>query len=218
MRQAMDKSYIDRHLVVDRYVSGDLTANEREDFEERLAWDDELVDEVDLAERLRDGMRQAGEKSSAERRPAGRRLFQLPLAAAASFAAGLAASSLFLGQQAAVVQTDDQQYSTSVVALDVMRGTARQQIAVNPRSFVVFMISVDPGYQSYRVEVIRPGEPEPVWVQDDMVPGYSQSLAIGIPGSRLQAGHFVATVFADTGDATSPVREIPFEVFVTPEE
>jgi len=49
----MDKQYIRTHLVVDRYLQGALSAREVAEFEERLTWDEELLDELDLAEHLR---------------------------------------------------------------------------------------------------------------------------------------------------------------------
>ena len=53
----MDRKYIDMHLVIDRYLQESLAEGEKADFEERLVWDQELIDELDLAERLREGLR-----------------------------------------------------------------------------------------------------------------------------------------------------------------
>ena len=55
----MDKKYIERHGMVDRYLQGTLPESEVAGFEERLTWDQELLDEVELAERLRAGLRGA---------------------------------------------------------------------------------------------------------------------------------------------------------------
>ena len=55
----MDTNYIDMHLLTDRYLQGTLADGEKAEFEERLVWDQELIDELDLAERLRDGLRES---------------------------------------------------------------------------------------------------------------------------------------------------------------
>ena len=55
----MDRNYINQHLLVDRYLNNSLDQAELDAFEERLVWDRELIDEVELAERLRDGLKRA---------------------------------------------------------------------------------------------------------------------------------------------------------------
>ena len=89
----MDENHIKRHLVVDRYLQGTLSKGEAAEFEERLVWDRELIDELDLAERLRAGLREAiggkGYAAAAGRVSIGdwlSTLFSVPqYAAAASF-------------------------------------------------------------------------------------------------------------------------------------
>ncbi len=58
----MDRNYMNLHLVVDRYLQGTLQDDEKTEFEERLLWDEELMDELDLAERLREGLRASAEQ------------------------------------------------------------------------------------------------------------------------------------------------------------
>jgi hypothetical protein len=55
----MDRKYINTHLLTDRYLLGTLTEGELAEFEERLVWDQELIDDVELAEKLRDAVRRS---------------------------------------------------------------------------------------------------------------------------------------------------------------
>ena len=49
----MDRQYIRDHAVIERYLSGALTAEEEQAFEEAYLGDQELLDQVQAAERLR---------------------------------------------------------------------------------------------------------------------------------------------------------------------
>ena len=62
----MDSNYLNMHLTVDRYLRDALTDVEKAAFEERLLWDNELIDEVDLAERLREGLQAAAKEPDGE--------------------------------------------------------------------------------------------------------------------------------------------------------
>ncbi len=53
----IDKTYMTRHLTIDRYLQGNLSDEEIIEFESRLAWDQELGEDLDLAERLQFGLR-----------------------------------------------------------------------------------------------------------------------------------------------------------------
>lgn len=53
----MDRKYIDMHLLIERYLQGSLAEAEQVEFEERLVWDQELMDELSLAERMREGLK-----------------------------------------------------------------------------------------------------------------------------------------------------------------
>ena len=59
----MDTNYIKMHLVIDRYVQGKLTDDELPEFEERLVWDQDLQEQVELAETMRDWLRASVEEN-----------------------------------------------------------------------------------------------------------------------------------------------------------
>ena len=50
----MDRQYIRDHAVIERYLSGALTAEEERAFEEAYLGDQELLDQLQAAERLRE--------------------------------------------------------------------------------------------------------------------------------------------------------------------
>ena len=223
----MDRNYIEQHLLVDRYVQGRLDGSELDEFEERLAWDESLLDEVRLAEHLRDGLREA---SAARARVAQSPGFDLvatvagllavpQFAAAASF---LLAVTLMAGVFMSPLvnvggQAGTPQLQTDIVPLFTTRGEDVPEVAVDPDHWTVLLVDVMGDYAAYRATV-RKDEPDadPVWMQDGLTPTYPDSLAVGMPGSVLAAGRYLLTIEgvmpADTGDGTYKLlREIPFE-------
>jgi hypothetical protein len=223
----MDRNYIEQHLLVDRYIQGRLDGSDLDEFEERLVWDESLVEEVRVAEHLRDGLQQASAARSRVAQAPGFDLvamlsgiFAVPqFAAAASFllavtlTAGVFMSPLVnVGGQAGTpaLQTD-------IVPLFTVRGEDAPEVAVDPDHWTVLLVDVRGDYTAYRATV-RKDEPDadPVWTQDGLVPTYPDSLAVGMPGSTLAAGRYLLTIDgvlpADTGAATyERIQEIPFE-------
>lgn len=223
----MDRNYIEQHLLVDRYVQGNLDGSELDDFEERLVWDESLIDEVRLAEHLRDGLRQSSITRARDARSPGfdfvamvSGILAVPgYAAAASFllavmlTAGVLMSPLVnIGGQAGTPAL-----GTDIVPLFATRGADEVEITVDPDHWTVLLVDVMGDYPAYRA-TIRKDEPgaDPVLMQDGLMPTYPDSLAVGMPGSTLPAGRYLltieGTVPADNGDATYKlIQEIPFE-------
>jgi len=222
----MDREYIDMHLVIDRYLQGTLAEGEKAEFEERLVWDQELIDELDLAERLRDGLREsvADDKYTTSygnfgivARLSG--LWSVPqYAAAASF---LLAVTLTAGVLLNPFMTDggsqgNQATPTEIVPLLVVRSATAQTIVVNENAWTVLLVDVTGNYDSYRVTV-RKDEfgGEPFWMQDALTPTYPDALAIGMPGNVLVAGRYVLSLEgardAGTGEKTyEHIQDIAF--------
>ena len=222
----MDKSYIDMHLLTDRYLQGSLTEGETEDFEERLVWDQELIDELDLAERLRDALKAsvAEDRYSAGPGKAGligrfTGILAIPqYAAAASFAlAVMLTAGVLLNPLMPDGDTGDLP-TTNIVPLFVVRGASpAQEIQFNDASWTVLLVDVTGSHNAYRVTVRKAGaDSEPVWMQDDLRPTYPESLAIGMPGNLLADGEYVLIVegVVDTANgqaAYEHIQDIPFE-------
>jgi hypothetical protein len=223
----MDRNYIEQHLLVDRYVQGSLEGSELDEFEERLVWDESLIDEVQLAEHLRDALRAASVARSGVDRAPGFDLVAMVsgflavprFAAAASF---LLAVILTVGVLMSPLmylrdQAGTSAHQTDIVPLFTTRSGDVMEVAVDPDHWTVLLVDVTGDYPAYRVTVRRddPGA-DPIWMQDDLTPTYPESLAVGMPGSVLAAGRYVLTIEgavpADTGGATyTLVQEIPFQ-------
>lgn len=208
----MDRNYIDRYLVVDRYVAGDLTQSESDEFEDRLVWDKELVEEVDIASQLREGL-QAVAADTEEPQPVNRApttgfLGAGRLALAASFVAGALGTSLVINQMAVTVP--DGNMPTQVVALELLRSTTGQEIAVGSGGMTVLMVSVDGSSSSYDVELVSADVADPIWTQSGLVPGYTMSLAVGINNQQIRPGRYSLRVYAEIEGDRTLIQEIPF--------
>jgi hypothetical protein len=223
----MDTKYMEMHLVVDRYLQGALSGNEVARFEERLTWDQELIDELDLAERLRDGLREVTEEGSytvaADRVGIGdwlSNLFFVPqYAAAASFALAVALTSgVLLNPFGAGRDMDGFRATpTEIVPLVVVRGATATPVVFSAGTQLVLLVDVTGFHASYRV-AIRADQPgaSPFWTQDDMRPTYLESLAVSMPGDLLEAGPYVLTVegvsTSDDGEKIyEHIQDISFE-------
>lgn len=223
----MDEKYIKLHFVVDRYLQGTLSGGEVAEFEERLTWDRKLIDELDLAERLREGLREVTRAGSytvaADRASIGdwlSNLFSVPqYAAAASFALAVTLTAgVLLNPLGAVRGTDGFQATpTEIVPLVVVRGATASPVVFSPGTQLVLLVDVTGSHASYRVTIRadRPGA-SAFWTQDDMLPTYLESLAASLPGSLLEAGPYVLTVegvsTSDGGEKTyEHIQDISFE-------
>ena len=215
----MDMNYIEQHLLVDRYIQGKLEESEQDAFEERLVWDQSLVEDVQLAEHLRDGLKgvSAAQADVADSpgfdlvaTVAG--LFAVPqFAAAASF---LLAVTLTIGVLTSPFvnlggQSGTPALQTDIVPLFTTRSENAVEIAIDPGTWTVLLVDVMGDYPAYRVTV-RQDEPgaEPVWMQDGLLPTYPESLAVGMPGSALATGRYVLTI---EGELTSDTGETTYE-------
>jgi len=223
----MDRNYIEQHLLVDRYVQGKLEGNELDEFEERLVWDESLIDEVRLAEHLRDGLREPSVARARDARSPGLDLIAMMsgvlavpgFAAAASFVLAVALTAgVFMSP---LVNVGDEAEmpapQTYIVPLFNTRSEVLPEVAIEPDHWTVLLVDAKGDYGAYRA-TIRKDEPdsEPVLMQDGLMPTYPDSLAVGMPGSTLAAGRYILTIEgvvpAGTGEATYElIQNIPFE-------
>jgi hypothetical protein len=211
----MDRNYIDRHLLVDRYLAGALPDDELADFEERLVWDEELIDELDLAERLREGMLAAArERQNAAPADTGfvprlRLVFSDPAyAAAAAFLVGIALSIFVLGNQSDRPVPQEMRYSVN--ELQVFRGVGGPVIDTTTDAISILRFDVNQSFEIYRVEIQAAEDAEPLWQQGGLVPDRDGMLAVGVPGAALPAGSYLLTVYGVSDGATVLDRQIPF--------
>ena len=197
----MDRRYIRDNQVIERYLKGTLTADEERAFEELYLGDPDLLDEIELVERLGQGLKDVGATGGIER---SRRSSWLsaPLskqwAAAASLlvVVSLAVSgalyrenlSLREGQQLTAGVT------TRILPIITVRGDPQTVLeAPSENDWVVLL--VDPGFMphdSYRAVLSRRSERglAEIWSADGLTPEYQDQLAIGMPGSLLPPGEY----------------------------
>lgn len=220
----MNRSYINTHLVVDRYLQGELSEDEAAEFEERLVWDGGLVDEVDLAMKLREGIR--AEQHRIELDVSGNRgaldslvgWFQVPaFAAAASFmlAVGVSWTVLNNDRPNGEVLPPDQGLPTEIVPLFATRSADPSTVVISADSWSVILVDAPVGYEKFRVSVHPQDEQSPpVWSGEDLIPTYPDSLAVGMPGSVLVAGEYVLSLdgIVAGGDNFEHIQTIPFVV------
>ena len=201
----MDKKYINENLLIERYLEDTLSIEEREAFEERFLSSAELLDELEAAERLGQGLHDVSALENAQKAgkaPKTVSLFQSPhYAVAASFLLliSLGVSSALLQKNARLSEMDSTwAVPTEIIPLVSVRGVAGSELntlslGVVPKRFVMML---DPGFESYshyRATVYRldpAKQPAILWQVDGMLPGYEDMLALGVPSSVLSPGNF----------------------------
>ncbi|MEM9209729.1 MAG: hypothetical protein AAGA61_10810, partial [Pseudomonadota bacterium] len=222
--QAMNRSYIDMHLAVDRYLRGTLTEAETAEFEERLVWDQALIDEVDVAQKLQEGLRAAlARNEAASPVVAGlpsriASVFRSPIyAAAASFlvAVGLTSTGMLSVPRQGDVSPATDRMPTEIVALYATRSNDAISVVVSENAWTVLLVDAPYGYESFRAEVTATGEGAPaIWTQQNLLPTYPDSLAIGMPGRALVAGRYELVLEGRMPDADGyqRIQRIAFNV------
>jgi hypothetical protein len=202
----MDRQYIREHQVIERYLKGQLSSTEEQEFEEAYLADQELLDELELVERLGDGLKRHGTSAAlAPRRSAPwlRTLASPQLAAAASilfvvslvFTGALYRENLSLRQGQGLTANGG---VTRLLPIVGVRGASGIEVeAPGPNEAAVLL--VDPGATShdvYRAVVSRRTEhgATPVWTVDGLTVGYEDQVAVGMPGKLLTPGEYEIVV------------------------
>jgi hypothetical protein len=202
----MDRQYIRDHQVIERYLSGALTADEEQAFEEAYLGDQELLDQVQVAERLRDGIKSLDSAGGLERLRAparGRQWFasrQYAAAASVLLAVSLGFSAMLYRENIDLRETGGSQASerTRLVRLEVVRGGGDAPQIVAPELDVRTVLQLDAGaiaYDTYRGSVMRldGDRPETIWTRSDLVTELDgETVLIGVPGRDLQPGDYEA--------------------------
>lgn len=218
----MNRNYIDTHLAVDRYLRGTLSEDELAEFEERLVWDQALMDEVDLAEKLREGLQahlDKDEPASARNRFTERliTLVGVPAyAAAASFllAVGLTSFVMTNMTPAGGPSPSNGTARTEIVPLFATRAASGIDIEVSDSAWTVLLIDAPRGFSSFRASVARQDDDTVVWSGDDLEATYPDSLALGMPGEVLAEGAYSLLIEGQAADRLiwQQIQVIPFSV------
>jgi hypothetical protein len=208
----MNREYISQHNVVERYLSGRLTEVELAAFEERCLWDHEVLDELEVAERLREGLLDLGETQApaAGRGPLARWLLSPQWAAAASvmLVVSLAITGGLLFTQS---PGPDAGFATArVYAIEMTRsaGEPAALVRVDPADqWVVLVIYPDlERHDRFQAGLYRAGEARAVWQAGDILPGTADSLAVTLPARLLEPGMYRLQVDGLPADDVRPVQ------------
>jgi hypothetical protein len=200
----MDRQYIRDHQVIERYLSGTLTADEERAFEEAYLGDQELLDQVQAAERLREGIKELERAGGLERlrTPARWRQWlaspQYAAAASVLLAVSLGFSAMLFRENVDLRETGSAQTSerTRLVRLEVVRGGGAREISA-PESDERTVLQLDAGvvaYDTYRGTVMRRDgdRSETIWTRADLAAEPDETVLIGVPGRDLQPGDYEA--------------------------
>jgi len=202
----MDEKYINENMLVERYLEGKLTAEQAASFEEQFLSSDELLNELEAAERLAQGLHDVSalENARMTEKPTSNvvSLFQSPrYAMAASFMllVSLGVSSVLLQKNTHLSEFgSNQAIATEIIPLVSVRGVAGSEMNTLPLGETPkqFVLMIDPGfepYSHYRATVYRLNpakEPAMLWQVDEMLPGYEDMLALSVPSSVLSPGDY----------------------------
>jgi len=201
-----DNSY--KNLVVERYLRDELSSEEAIAFEEDFLGSGELLDQLESAESLEQGLRDIAtlHKSTSEKKQSGwiPSLFQSPrYAMAASFflVVSLAMTSVMfqrLNDLSGSMGNLSAAAAQIVPLVSVRSGPGsepvnRIELGEEATSFV-FML--DPGFENYShfratVSALEADASQAVIMQvDGLTPGYEDMLALNVPAALLNPGDF----------------------------
>lgn len=201
----MDRQYIRDNQVIERYLAGALTADEEQAFEEAYLGDPDLLDELQAAERLREGIKELDGAGRLERLRAPARWRQwlaspqyaaaasVLLAVAVGFSAVLYRENLSLREGDLLLASA----TTRLVALEAVRGAGAMEISA-PAPDELTVLQVDAGivaYDTYRGVVTRAAgaQSETIWSRADLAARSDGTVLIGpVPPRALLPGNYEA--------------------------
>lgn len=208
----MNEANSNNKLMIERYLLGRMTDEEAASFEEQFLASEELLNELEAAERLQQGLQTvaAVDKAGGEgtsRNAAGAAagvmsLFNSPrYAMAASFLllVSLGVSS-HLMRQNSLLEAHRPAPTSQIVELVSVRGLAGDPVNVLEMNegAAGFTLMLDPGFEPYSrhratvMRLVENGPAELVWQVDGLKPGfeegYEEMLALNLPGSVLDKG------------------------------
>jgi hypothetical protein len=209
----MDRQYIRDNQVIERYLSGALTADEEQDFEEAYLGDAELLSEIEAAERLRSGIKEldSAGKLGRSRRGWGQSLAspRYAMAATVLLAVSVGFSSVLYNENRVLREgTSSTALSTRFVALETVRGgnTPEVEAPGQDESIVLLLDAGVVAYDTYRAVITRrDGErSEQVWSRADLTPQLNgTTIPVSLQRRVLPPGTYEAKVDGRMNDWTA---------------
>lgn len=202
----MDEKHIKENLLIERYMEETLPFEEQSAFEEQFLSSGELLDQLEAAERLRQGMHDVIAVQKAHM-PAARssRLSSVlksphyAIAASILLLSSIGLTGTLMRENARLADfSTDWAVPTEIVPLISVRGAADSGLntLVLGDADKQFVMMLDPGFESfshYRATVYRlnpEGDAAMLWQVDKMQPGYEDMLALVVPASVLSPGEY----------------------------
>jgi hypothetical protein len=194
----MDRQDIHDGQLVERYLQGTLSAADEEAFEEAYLADPSLLEEVQLAERLRDGLRDQPAEDRTARPRARPRWLEIAGSPSYGIAASLVAAAALLSS--GVLYLQDAGFGgpgyagggaapTRVLPLVSVRGAGSPNIIAATDEWTVLLLDTGfADYDRYRAVVVR--DDEELLRLEDMKPTYQGMVALGVPGRLLPPGAY----------------------------
>jgi hypothetical protein len=201
----MDRKNIELRDLVEPYLQGKLTPEQEQAFEEGYLADASLLEEVMLAEKLRDGLvRHAkgapGRASEGARPSRWPSLLTSPIYAAAAtvlLAFSLVTSTTLVVQNQTLRGGGPGSLAgpmpTRFLPLVSVRGDASPNVVEVPASdeWLVFQVYAGPEpYDSYRATLARVGGGDPLWQQSGLEPTVDEEILVGLPSGTLEPGYY----------------------------
>jgi hypothetical protein len=223
----MDRQYIHDTQVIERYLQGKLSPADEDAFEEAYMRDPELLGELQLAERLREGFKGLPEEDRALRTPPPSRWLELASSPRYGIAASLVAAAALLSS--GVLYLQDSGFgtrgagqfagasNTRVLPLVTVRGAGNPNSIAAPSADEWTVLLLDTGlgdYDRYRAVLMRAGSGEELLRLDGMTPTYEGMVALGFPGRLLPPGDY--EIRLDGGKSDWPTARELDELSRTP--
>ncbi len=213
----MDRQYIRDAQVIERYLKGTLSAAEEQAFEEAYLSDPQLLDELEVAERLRAGLEDVNVADSAMRTASRSRWLELASSPRFGIAASLVAVAALAAATGLYVQNQGLRAGstftvatqTRLLPLVSVRGAANPNEIAAPARGEWTVLLLDPAfgeYDTYRAVLVRRGGAE-VLRLDGLTPTYEGLIAVGVPGDLLSPGDYEVRLFGGRRDWPPP-REL----------
>lgn len=216
----MNREYVIRNDIVERYLRGQLSAEDATEFEEHCLWCSESLEDLELVDRMRQGFRDFARIPATPRPAHMLQLLWTPQFAAA--AAVLLSVTLFssgvlyrqLSSPAPIGFASGQVYSLEAHRGPVDPSQYRIEVAEPDARIVLLVYPQSASVGSYRVSLYRAGQNEPVW-QDAALPATSDALAVMLPGSLLTPGIYRLRIDeANAPPDAAALTEIQFTAFL----
>jgi hypothetical protein len=197
----MDLQHIRDAHVIERYLQGKLSAADEQAFEEAYLADPELLEEVQLAERLRDGFKDLPAEQRAPTAAPRSRWLELASSPRYGIAASLVAAAALLSS--GVLYLQDSSFGaggagafsgarhTRVLPLVAVRGAGNPNVVAAPAADEWTVLMLDTGfgnYDRYRAVLVRGGDE--LLRLDGMTSTADGMVALGLPGSLLPPGDY----------------------------